>query len=114
MTTQFPLKHTVVKVSRVNAGKDKLGNIVTKEEITLVDIAGWAAPTSDEPKVAGHERLTVDLEIYAPTGTFAEGDGVDIPEYGRLEVIGHPENYSHNPFGWDPGLVVVNARRKDR
>ena len=25
-----------------------------------------------------------------------------------LEVIGEPESYGHNPFGWAPGLEVVN------
>ncbi|OFP66514.1 hypothetical protein HMPREF2978_04700 [Corynebacterium sp. HMSC074C01] len=95
-------------------GRNKLGNAVTEETTSEVRVAGWAQPSSDEPKQAGHERLTVDLEIYAPPETFNEGDAVDIPGYGTLEVIGHPENYSHSPFGWDPGLVVVNTRRKDR
>lgn len=114
MTTPFPLRHTVRKISRTVTGRDKLGNTTTKETTSDVVVAGWSQPTSDEPKQAGHERLTVDLEIYAPPEIFSEGDAVDIPSYGQLEVIGHPENYSHSPFGWDPGLVVVNARRKDR
>lgn len=114
MTTPFPLHHTVRKISRTITGRNKLGNAVTEETTSEVLVAGWAQPSSDEPKQAGHERLTVDLEIYAPPGAFSEGDAVDIPGYGTLEVIGHPENYSHSPFGWDPGLVVVNTRRKDR
>ncbi|WP_262347262.1 hypothetical protein [Corynebacterium aurimucosum] len=114
MTTPFPLRHTVQKISRTITGRNKLGNAITEETTSQVRVAGWAQPSSDEPKQAGHERLTVDLEIYAPPETFSDGDAVDIPGYGTLEVIGHPENYSHSPFGWDPGLVVVNTRRKDR
>lgn len=114
MTTPFPLRRTVQKISRTITGRNKLGNAITEETTSEVRVAGWAQPSSDEPKQAGHERLTVDLEIYAPPGAFSEGDAVDIPGYGTLEVIGHPENYSHSPFGWDPGLVVVNTRRKDR
>lgn len=114
MTTPFPLRHTVRKISRTITGRNKLGNAVTEETTSEVLVAGWAQPSSDEPKQAGHERLTVDLEIYALPESFSEGDAVDIPGYGTLEVIGHPENYSHSPFGWDPGLVVVNTRRKDR
>ncbi|WP_293775287.1 hypothetical protein [uncultured Corynebacterium sp.] len=114
MTTPFPLRRTVRKISRTITGRNGLGNAVTEETTSEVLVAGWAQPSSDEPKQAGHERLTVDLEIYAPPGAFSEGDAVDIPGYGTLEVIGHPENYSHSPFGWDPGLVVVNTRRKDR
>lgn len=114
MTTPFPLRHTVQKISRTITGRNKLGNAITEETTSQVRVAGWAQPSSDEPKQAGHERLSVDLEIYAPPETFSDGDAVDIPGYGTLEVIGHPENYSHSPFGWDPGLVVVNTRRKDR
>ena len=69
--------------------------------------ASW--PRTDEPKLAGHERRTVKIEMYAPTGAFLVGDAVRLP--GRndvLEVIGEPESYGHNPFGWAPGLEVVN------
>lgn len=114
MTTGFPLPFTLTRVRRAGKGKDKLGNEVVQETRDEVRVAGWAVPTSDEPKVAGHDRLVVDIEVYAPTGEFLEGDAVDIPKYGRCEVIGHPENYETNPFGWFPGLEVVNLRRADR
>lgn len=114
MSTPFPLRHTVTRIRRSTTGTDALGNDVEIMSEAEVTVAGWAAPKSDEPTVAGHERLTVDLEIYALPGDFTEGDAVKIDGYDPLEVIGHPENYSHSPFGWDPGLVVVNTRRKDR
>lgn len=88
---------------------DALGNDTVTETRDLVKVAGWAVPRSAEPKLAGHDRRTVQVELYAPVGMFRPQDAVELPERdGTLEVIGEPENYEHNPFGWAPGLEVVN------
>lgn len=97
---------------------DELGNEVEPDElgnetVTVVEddvqVAGWAVPRSAEPKLAGHDRRTVEVELFAPVGMFRPTDGVRLPEREDvLEVIGEPENYEHNPFGWAPGLEVVN------
>lgn len=88
---------------------DALGNDTVTEIRDTVKVAGWAVPRSDEPKLAGHDRRTVQVELYAPVGLFRPQDAVVLPERGDvLEVIGEPENYEHNPFGWAPGLEVVN------
>lgn len=88
---------------------DELGNDTVTETRDTVKVAGWAVPRSDEPKLAGHDRRTVQVELYAPVGLFRPQDAVMLPERGDvLEVIGEPENYEHNPFGWAPGLEVVN------
>lgn len=111
----FPFE--VVRLRRTHTTtRNELGNevIVEVEDADPVKIAGWASATSDEPKVAGHDRLTVDVELYARPGDFSEGDAVRMDQYGLLEVIGHPEDYNHGPFGFDPDLVVVNLRRADR
>lgn len=110
--SSFPLPHTVVRVRRIRTTDlDELGNdvIVDAEVPEEVQVAGWATPSADEPKLAGHDRWTVTVELYAPVGTFRPEDAVKLPEReDTLEVIGEPENYSHGPFGWDPGLEVVN------
>lgn len=86
-----------------------LGNDTITEVRDLVRVAGWAVPRSSEPKLAGHDRRTVEVELYAPVGVFTPNDAVILPERDDvLEVIGEPENYEHNPFGWAPGLEVVN------
>lgn len=88
---------------------DALGNDTVTETRDRVKVAGWAVPRSAEPKLAGHDRRTVQVELYAPVGMFRPQDAVELPERdGTLEVIGEPENYEHNPFGWAPGLEVVN------
>ena len=117
MVTPFiPLRHEVIRVRRLQeTGVDGLGNdiIVDVEDEVPVKVAGWASARSDEPKVAGHDRLAVDVELFALPGDFTEGDAVRLDPYGLLEVVGHPEDYNHGPW-WSPGLVVVNLRRADR
>lgn len=112
MGRSFPLRYEVTRIRRVRRlERDALNNDVWVDEESPepVAVAGWSVPTSDEPKLAGHDRRTVAIELLAPVGVFRPEDAVKLP--GRsdtLEVIGDPENYSHNPFGWDPGLEIVN------
>lgn|GEM_PF-5254811 len=89
--------------------KDALGNDTVTETRDTVKVAGWAVPRTAEPKLAGHSRRTVEVELFAPVGMFRPQDAVELPERDDvLEVIGEPENYEHSPFGWAPGLEVVN------
>lgn len=109
---QFPLPHEVIRITRTRTLEvDELGNDVwveaELEEPVLV--AGWSVPTSDEPKMAGHLRVTVDVELLAPSGVFRPEDAVKLPDREDvLEVVGEPENFDHGPFGWVPDLEVVN------
>lgn len=107
-------QYPVQRIRRVRAGADALGNAVFSEDISVVLVAGWANPGGAnpggaEPKLAGHDRRIVRVELYAPVGMFHHHDAVILPGVAeRLDVIGEPENYEHNPFGWAPGLEVVN------
>ena len=102
--------YTAVIVRRVLSGeRDQLGNEVWVDEEHEVPVYGWAVPQSSEPKLAGHTQRVVAVEMLAPVGAFTANDAVKLP--GRndvLEVIGEPENYEHGPFGWSPGIEVVN------
>lgn len=116
------LNFEVIRIRRdlvhVTDEYDELGNLVVPDELgndTVVEardsvrVAGWSVPSSAEPKLSGHDRRTVQIELFAPVGTFRPNDAVVLPERDDiLEVIGEPENYQHNPFGWSPGLEVVN------
>lgn len=112
MQVAFPLPYSVIRVTRTaTKRRDALGNFVVDESDLEqpVQVAGWAVPSSDEPKLAGHNRRTVEVELFAPAGVFHLSDGVKLPDRSDvLEVIGEPENYEYNPFGWSPGLEVVN------
>lgn len=119
----LPLKFEVVRIRRTYSapvepvvdelgneiGPDLLGNDVVTESRDVVRVAGWAVPRADEPKLAGHDRRTVEVELYAPVGMFRAQDAVQLPDRSDvLEVVGEPENFEHNPFGWAPGLEVIN------
>lgn len=102
--------HTAVIVRRVlSAERDQLGNEVWVDEEHEVPVYGWSVPQSSEPKLAGHTQRVVTVELLAPVGEFSEFDAVKLPDReDKLEVLGEPENYEHNPFGWSPGIEVVN------
>ena len=106
------LRYTVTRIrTERTPGVDELGNDVWVEDEfpTPVLVAGWSVPQTDEPKLAGHDRETVQVELIAAVGDFVPRDKVRLP--GRddvLHVVGESENYSYNPFGWDPGLEIVN------
>lgn len=89
--------------------RDMLGNEVWVDEEHEILVYGWAVPQSSEPKLAGHSQRVVVVELLAPVGAFTANDAVKIPDRDDvLEVIGEPENYEHGPFGWSPGIEVVN------
>ncbi len=73
-------------------------------------VVGWSSPSSSEPKLAGHDRVTVDVELLAPDGFPAGPHDRVVLDGNTFEVVGYPEDYTHGPF-WDPGMVVVNLRR---
>ena len=103
-------RYTAVIVRRVlSEERDQLGNEVWVDEEREVPVHGWSVPQSSEPKLAGHTQRVVAVELLAPVGEFSEFDAVKLPDReDKLEVLGEPENYEHNPFGWSPGIEVVN------
>lgn len=73
-------------------------------------VFGWSAPTSTEPKLAGHDRVTVDVELLAPEGFPSGPRDLVILNGTEFEAVGYPEDFNNGPFGFRPGLVV-NLRR---
>jgi hypothetical protein len=77
-------------------------------------VYGWSVPATTEPKLAGHDRVAVDIELLCPSD-FPAGphDLIDLttgPNQGQYEVIGEPEDLTHGPFPFTPG-VVLNLRK---
>lgn len=69
----------------------------------------WTGST-DEPKVVGHDRVTVEGQMIGPPGLVSAHAIVDHASLGRFEVVGEPEDHNHNPW-YQPGLVVYNLKR---
>ena len=107
---RFKPSFPVIVVRRVLSDeKDMLGNEVWVDEEREILAYCWSVPQSSEPKLAGHSQRVVAVELLAPVGAFTANDAVKLPDRDDvLEVIGEPENYEHNPFGWSPGIEVVN------
>ena len=108
----FPLKFTV-KHERYagTTGEDENGNeIAAWAEPVEVKVFGWEPPKSTEPALAGHDRVLVDIKLYAPRAMDAgPADRVWL-DGKKFEVLGYPEDPNNNSF-WAPGLVTVNLRR---
>lgn len=124
--TDAPFLPLLYEVSRYvfNPGaKNDLGNKVEGGEDPVgVSVYGWGAPQSQVPKevVVGTSRYVVELELMVPPGVYMkDGDRVRLApllevlgmdELGQphawWRVVGLTEDYSHNPFGWNPGNVI--------
>ena len=105
----IPLRHSV-EVSQMETTTDRFGNErPTQGPFHAVQVAGWAVTKVEE--TAGDSVLrTIDqLDVYAPE-PFAPGASIRLPDGGIWQVHGNAEDTRHGPF-WNPGLVVVHARK---
>lgn len=104
----FPTPYTVQTSEFTKSGTDSHGNPVeTWADPIEQRVYGWAAPNSVQPKYLGQERTLVDVELYTPAGfTAGPRDRITLPDGKTFEAIGYPEDYTHGPFNWSPGLVV--------
>lgn len=108
---EFPTPYTVDTEAFMPGAKDEFNNPVDAWENPVQQpVIGWEPPQSDEPKLAGHDRVVVELELYAPPD-FIAGPNDRVTINGRTYlVIGYPEGTDGNPFEWAPGKTV-NLRR---
>lgn len=61
--TPFTVGHRIFDAN----GEDAHGNPVESWSAPVERaVHGWAAPRTDEPKLAGHDRDIVEIELYAP------------------------------------------------
>lgn len=107
----FPLKFPAQIERYFDGIENELGNKTPgwlPAETVLV--FGWEPPVSAEPELAGHDRVVVDVKLYAPQ-ELNPGPKDRITLDGRqFEVIGYPQDPNNNPF-WQPGLVTVLLKR---
>ncbi len=99
---------------QAEAGEDENGNEISGYAPPVeVLVFGWENPRtrrSDEPVLAGHERVLVDVDLYAPQSLNIAPKDRLILNGKRFEVLGYPDDPNNNPW-WRPGLVTVSLRR---
>ncbi|OZD23820.1 hypothetical protein CH253_08130 [Rhodococcus sp. 06-156-3C] len=75
-------------------------------------VYGWQSTNSYEPKLAGPNRVVVEVELLAPE-SFECGPKDRVWLNGaRFDVIGYPEDANEGPFGFRPGFLV-NLKRSE-
>lgn len=108
---EFPLLFTVGHRVWSEGAENDLGEVASGWGDPIArPVYGWGAPAGDEPKIVGEERVTADVELLVPPGFECSPRDRMVLDGVEYEVIGAPEMYDHNPFGWNPG-GVVNLRR---
>lgn len=108
----FPTPYTVETSAYQRGAVDAHGNEVQTWAAPVEQrVIGWSVPNSVEPKYAGADRTIVDVELYVPPSfTIGPRDRVSLPGGWLFEVAGYPEDYTHGPFNFRPGLVVNLVR----
>ncbi|MGO3325318.1 hypothetical protein [Gordonia sp. (in: high G+C Gram-positive bacteria)] len=109
----FPLLFSVGHRVYNGSGEDAHGNPVESWATPVVrEVYGWGSPQTSEPKLAGHDREIVEVELLVPPGFSCSARDRMVLDGVEFEVIGGPEMFDHNPFGWNPG-GIVNLKKVD-
>lgn len=92
--------------------ENDLGNKVEAwKPATEWDVYGWGPPelrgTTKEVTGSDGGRYVVAVELMVPPGVYAkDNDRIQLDDGTWYRVVGPTEDYSHNPFGWNPGNVI--------
>jgi hypothetical protein len=83
------------------------------------EVYGWGPPQLQGSKevLVGTTRYVVAVELMVPPDVFAkDNDRIQLGSLTEVSaapnnfewyrVVGPTEDYSHNPFGWNPGNVI--------
>lgn len=106
----IPARKTVGVKRRVEV-EDPFGNLVSSwSETEPVKVYGWETPSTDEPELAGHDRVVVDLLVLVPPRAPIGAHDRVVVGGREFEVIGEVEDAGNGPFGFDPGARVKLRR----
>lgn len=109
----FPLPFKAWLRAYAGSTEDDLGNLTDEWATAVEEPAIWWTPSSvatSEQKMAGHDRIVVDLVLVVDSATVVGPRDHAVIEGREFEVIGYPEDFDHGPW-WRPGLQPVNLRR---
>lgn len=78
-----------------------------------VDVAAlWWSPSSTEPLLAGHDRVSVDVVLVVDSALSVSPHDRFVLDSKEYEVLGEPEDYDHGPYSV-PGRKPVHLGRLD-
>lgn len=107
----FPVPYTAQWMARVPGPPDDHGTPTwTFADPVPVPVIGWAPPAADQQSFDPTRTAVVrDLDLMAPQWP---GGPQDRALVGGLlyAQIGHPEDFNHGPFGFEPGVRVSLKR----
>lgn len=93
-------------------GRDEYGNDLTGHDVDNPDtqkVYGWAPAGTDET-ATWRRTVTADLQLFAPPGFRCTSQDAVVVDGVTYTVEGVPEDYTHGPFGWEPGIRVNLTR----
>lgn len=108
----FPTPYTVQLHAYQASAMDAHGNVTDlwDEVGTEVAVYGWAPPSPDTETLGGREAITRGLDLYVPPEVTASPQDRFTVDGARYDVVGHPEDFTHGPFGWQPGKRISLTR----
>lgn len=111
----IPTPHTVEVFREGELEEDRFGNLRPGPgEWWSIKVASWWVHRTEEQSEDSVLRTVDLLTMHTPIGQEpGPSSKVRLPDGSVWEVQGNPEDYNHGPFGFVPGLMVVNCKRTE-
>jgi hypothetical protein len=97
MRTDYPLTVPVVRIRGTVGPPDDLWNDTEIEETETVLVFAFAQVSPQEPVVYGHDRIQVDVQMYAAPGDFLPDDAVTLDAGSRIRGRGRGTELRQQP-----------------
>lgn len=108
-----PLNQVVEVYRRGAPERDRFGNERPgKGEWQPVQVASWWVDRTEEKSGDSILRTIDMLHAHLPADTpVTAASKLRLPDGSEWTVEGNPEDYNHGWHGWEPGLLVVHAKK---
>lgn len=78
----------------------------------VVEVASWWIDRTDEKADESILRIIDMLHVHVPAENAPDAAGrVRTPDGAEWEIEGNFEDFTHGWHGWNPGLLVIHAKR---
>lgn len=109
----IPVKQTLDMQFEGEPKKDRFNNVIPGvSEWRPINVAQWWIDRSEEREGESVLRTVDMLHVHLPSDSVPPSWGkIRTPNGDVWEVEGNAEDYTHGWHGWNPGLVVVHAKK---